>query len=240
MKIIVLSATNYKEKDTIINAISIDGAVSFKVRGGQVSGSPLNWINNPMIIAEAEYVENVRYIHQILKTAKLIYSPFKDTTLANVCSINLVSEAVMRMLPEDERHIAFNLIEEYFLAAEKLKDPSVAELVFLAKMIKLTGSEPEVEQCVFCGSRSDIVAFSFLEGGFICRNCLSQETQVELTPSQMKWVRYLFKVENFNEVPDGNVLNDDDRTALFSKFHEFIYEGIGIGLESIPFLLQNK
>ena len=239
MKIIVLSKTDYKEKDVIINAISENGPISFKVRSGQVPGSAFYWVNNPLCIAEVEYVENVRYIHQILKGASLLFSPLNsDSSLDRLLSINLVIEVMNKMLPEEEKHLLFHEIEQYLTVTKELKNFYFTELMFLAKAIKAAGSEPEVNRCVFCGNIHDIVAFSFAEGGFICRNCVSEDVIYDLTPTQMKIVRYLFNVEGF-ENADSDKLAKEDLKAIFVKFKEFIYDGIGVSLDTIDHILKD-
>ena len=237
MKIIVISKTNYKEKDVIINAISETGAISFKVRGGQVPSSPFYWVNNPLSIADVEYVENVRYIHQILKSASLIYSPIMDNSLSRLLTIHLALEILNKMLQEEERHLIFKDLEDYLLATKDEKGFLLAELILLAKAIRLTGAEPEINQCVFCGAKKDIVAFSFAEGGFICRSCLQEDISIDLTPNQMNIVRFVFMVKDFSYLPIEK-MNKEDLKTVFIRFRDYISDGIGINLETINHIIE--
>ena len=239
MKIIVIKKTDYKEKDTIIDAISELGPVSFKVRGSNSPNSHLGWINNPLTIADVEYVENVRYRHQILKNASLIYSPIKDTSFERMLFINLVVDVMNNMFPREEQHILFDLLANLFENTDKTNDFIISELLFLSNAIKLSGSEPEVNQCVVCGSKSDIVAFSFAEGGFICRNCLDPEMTLDLNPSQMKWIRYLFNRDNFVGLPESTRISKEDQIAIFTKFYDYIYDAIGVKLNTIKEIINN-
>ena len=239
MRIIVIKKTDYKEKDTIIDAISESGPVSFKVRGSNSSSSHLAWINNPLTIADVEYVENVRYRHQILKTASLVYSPIKDTSFERMLFINLVVDVANNMFPREEQYILFDLLTKLFEGTDKTNDFIISELLFLANAIKLSGSEPEVNQCVVCGSKSDIVAFSFSEGGFICRNCLDPDMIIDLNPSQMKWMRYLFNHDNFVGLPESTRMSKEDQIAIFTKFYDYIYDAIGVKLGTIKEIINN-
>ena len=239
MRIIVIKKTDYKEKDTIIDAISESGPVSFKVRGSQVPTSHLAWINNPLTIAEVEYVENVRYRHQILKNAELIYTPVTDMSFERILFVNLVVDVVNNMFPKEEQHILYNLICNLFKGTDKSNDFIISELLFLANAIRLSGSEPEVNQCVVCGSRNQIVAFSFAEGGFICRDCLDPEMTLDLNPSQMKWIRYLFNRDNFVGLPESTRMSKEDQVAIFVKFYDYIYNTIGVKLDTIKEIIDN-
>lgn len=239
MKVIVIGKTDYKEKDTIINAISEEGLISFKVRGSQVPTSHLAWINNPLTVAEVEYVENVRYIHQILKNATLVYSPLKDTSIDRLLFVSLVSEVINKMFADEDKHALYNIILKLFEVTDKTNDFVIYELLFLANAIRLTGFEPEVNSCVLCGSKSDIVAFSFAEGGFICRKCLDKEMTLDLNPSQMRWIRYLFNHLNFVEIPNSSKFAKEDQIAIFNKLQDYIFESIGVKLESIKEITNN-
>ena len=239
MKVIVIGKTDYKEKDTIINAISEDGLISFKVRGSQVPTSHLAWINNPLTVAEVEYVENVRYIHQILKNATLVYTPLKDKSINRLLFVNLVAEVANKMFSDEDKHALYGLILDLFKATDKANDFVIYELMFLANAVRLTGLEPEVNSCVMCGSKKDIVAFSFSEGGFICRKCLEPEMILDLNPSQMRWIRYLFNHHSFAELPDLSKFSKEDQVAIFNKLQNYIFDANGVKLESIKEIIEN-
>ena len=62
MKIIVISITQYKEKDGIINAISEEGAITFLARGIFDPKNKNAGINNNLVIADIELSEgNFKY-----------------------------------------------------------------------------------------------------------------------------------------------------------------------------------
>ena len=62
MKIIVISVTQYKEKDGIINAISHEGVTSFLARGILDPKNKFAPLNNYLTIADVELTEsNAKY-----------------------------------------------------------------------------------------------------------------------------------------------------------------------------------
>ena len=66
-------------------------------------------------------------------------------------------------------------------------------LITIASIIKESGYALEFDECVKCGSKKDIVSYSFLEGGFICIKCLKNHHEVK-SPISLKTYRYIFKV----------------------------------------------
>lgn len=239
MKIIILNITQYKESDIIINAISEEGPVSFKVRGAAKQNSAFAWLNNRLVIADVEYVENIRYIHQILKNAKLITFPISDEfKYENIMAINLANEAMERLLQDEEKHLMFKYLEGYVNYVKKAKDPILGVLIFLGKILKVAGYELEVNKCIYCGSTKNIKAFSFAEGGFICGDCLSEEIMYDLTTDQMKLVRAVLNRENYDNLQAADV-SDIDKKVLLTKFRDFIKDGLGVELGSINLILKN-
>lgn len=237
MKIIVLEIQDYKDNDVIINGISETGPVSFKVRGIKKPNSAFTWLNNALVVADVDYVENVRYRHQILKNAKLISYPIKDNTVANLFSIGLANEVMRKMILDEDKHKAFHYLEGFINAVKNYKDPLLSILIFLGKMMKIAGFALEVNQCVYCGSKKDIVAFSFAEGGFICRNCLSNDYVLDLNKSQMKLVRYIINKVDYLDLPNEKV-DLVDKKILLSKFYSFIKDANGADLTAISTILK--
>ena len=42
--------------------------------------------------------------------------------------------------------------------------------------MKIIGFAPNVEECVICKSKEDLMSFSFRDNGFKCENCSKQES----------------------------------------------------------------
>lgn len=237
MKIIVISKTDYRENDVIINAISENEELSFLVRGLRNPKSPFKWLNTPLTCADVEFVEPNTYKHPVLKRASLISSPLsKDLSLDKMLCLSLVSEASIKMLDEDERPELYpSLISFANMLGTVDANPHLLALVFLAKTMKIAGFLPEINECVKCGTKEDIIAFSFNDGGLVCRKCADENTKKDLTPNQMKLLRVVFLAPNF-AFTVNDALSKDDMVVLLLKFKEFINDTIGVELENISLL----
>lgn len=236
MKIIVLSNTKYKENDFIFDAISETEHLSFKVPGGQSNKSPYVWLNNPLTIAEVEFGDK-RFKYPSLQEAKLISSPLtKNSDYDYLTAVSVINEIANKMFQEDEKYLLFKDIEEALTALKDGKDHLMVILILLARAIKLAGSEFEVNQCVFCGTIKDIVAFSFPDGGFVCRNCLVDTVPAELSGNQMVLIRYIFKSPNYSCV-GAERYSKNDKIIVMKQLREFISDDLGVNLGSISNIL---
>lgn len=238
MKIIILNSTVYKEKDLIFDAIADDGYFSFKVRGGASKSSIYLWLNNPLTVAEAEFIDDGRYKYPVLKEADLISSPISGVdSFEYLSAISAVSEIARTMVPDEEKHLLFNDVELATSALRNKKDNILVLLILLAKAMRITGSELEVDSCVYCGATSDIVTFSFAEGGFVCRNCYEQGMEKNLSPSQMKLIRYVFRAVNYSCLKSEQ-FTSEDKSIVLKRFKDYIYDFLGVSLKAINYLIN--
>ena len=237
MKVITLASTKYKEKDCIIDAISEESAISFKARGAQDSKSPFVWLNNILTVADVEFAEG-RYKYPVLKSATLISSSITGSNELNyLYVISALAEITKKVLNDEERHCSYNDLLNAVSALKKGKDYLMVVLIYLARCLKYAGIQLEVDKCVFSGSTSDIVAFSFADGGFVSRNYVTEDMPLDLSGQQMKLIRYCFKAPDYS-CERIEKYSADDKKVILNKFNEFIDEFIGVKITSINYLIK--
>ena len=237
MKVIILSKSSYKEKDCIYNAISRDECFSFMAKGAQDPKSKFIWLNNPMTVAEVEFLQDGRYKHKVINNAVLLSSPMMaNNSYEYLSTIGVLLELAKNALSDEEKHLLFDDIESALNALRKQKDHLMVLLVFMAHLIKIGGAALEVGKCVSCGNKSDIVAFSFDEGGFLCSKCISEETVTDLSKTQLHLIRYIFMAKDYS-LPEIEKYSSEDKKKILIKLKEFIDDIMGIKLNSINGLL---
>ncbi len=238
MKIIVISVTQYKEKDGIINAISHEGVISFLARGILDPKNKFAPLNNYLTIADVELTEsNAKY--PSLKNYSILATPVQvDSNLDYLASVMLLAESTKCLLQDEEKAAMFQWLEKAILEMKNSKNYIGIDLIYLSNILKLSGYEFEVNRCVFCGSKKNIVAFSFNDGGFVCGNCLNEMEDIkrDLNPQQMLLLRYIFNTESY-DIPD-ELNNRDNELTILHKLSEFISDSFGIKLSSINLIRQ--
>ena len=236
MKIIVLSISPYKEKDAVISAISEDQFITFLARGINNPKSKNIAINNALTIADIELMDG-NFKHPVLKSSKPLFTPLRlDMDSKYLGSLLFVNEIVNFLFPDEEKPKMFKAIEDSVNALKKNKDWLITLLWFMAQAIRLGGFELEVNKCVNCGSKRNIVAFSFVEGGFICQNCLGEGIEHDLNKNQMVLIRKIFNTRDLHLLDSAS--NYDETYILFRKFIEFIEEAFGYHFKNLRLLLD--
>lgn len=230
MKIIVLSITQYKEKDGIIDAISENGDITFLAKGIFDPKNKNAAINNVLVTADIELNEG-NYRYPVLKSCSIIENPMKvNNDYYYLSAILLIAEATKVLLQDEEKERIFNSLCNAIHMLKEAKQPWEILLCYFAKLLSVGGYEFEVNRCVVCGSKKDIVTFSFVDGGFICRNCFDEEMEKELNKSQMLLIRSAFNNQELKEIDFE--CSKEDGLCVLSKFFEFINECYGVTLKS--------
>ena len=236
MKAIILKISKYREKDLIYTAICEDRSISFKVKNGQDPKSPYVWMNNILTFTDIELIEG-KYKYPVLKEAKIISSPLNGNDGFDYLSgIANLADITLNVVEEDERPILFDELESALASLRSVKDKLSCVAVYFARCLKKAGMEFVVDRCVRCGSKKDIVAFDMTEGGFVCRNCLDDTIERDLTPNQLKFVRYIFSVNDyFNEWDDR--FTKEDKISVLMKMKRFMLDVNGADLQSFDCML---
>ena len=238
MKVIILSVSNYKDKDCIYNAISEEGYLSFQAKGAQDPKGKYLWLNNPLTVADVEFMEDGRYKHKLLKAAMLKQTAVSGgESLEYLFSVSALAELSRNVLPDEEKHLEFNLLLAALKALKAKKDHYMVILTYMAKLVELSGTKLEVDKCVFCGSTHHIVTFSFEDGGFVCTNCFNSEMGRDLKKEHMKLIRCIFKAKNFDYI-DVGLFSVDVQKLVLKKLTEFIDSFVGVTLKTLEPLLK--
>lgn len=234
MKIIILSVTKYKEKDAIVNAISETGCLSLTAKGILDPKCKNHELNNILNIVDVDFIEG-DYKYPIIKRSKILTSPLNlNNDYYLMSTLMLLSESTLHLLQENEYYKVFEYLEKAIISLKQGENYLKVALIYLAKIICISGYELEINHCVYCGSKENIVSFSFDEGGFVCKKCATEDTKNDLSPNQLKLLRATFLVKDY-KIPDA-IFNKDDGLYLLNKYSQFIEDGLGYKLNSIKLI----
>ena len=236
MKVIVLKISSYKEKDAIVEAVHENGLVTFLARGIKDPKSKNTILNNPLSIVDIDLMDG-DFKYPILKSSKEVLIPLKmDMSSSYLGVLMTINEMMVNLFPDEEKHKMYPLLEQAVMALKNSSDYLLTLLIFMSFVIRLGGYDLEVNRCVICGQKNRIVAFSFVDGGFICENCLTEETERDLSKEQMILLRNIFNSRDYHLI--GNPYNKDDAIVLVRKFSEFIEEAFGYHFKNLRLILD--
>ena len=219
---IVIRQVQYKEKDAMVSVLTKDGTVSFLARG-ILSPTSKN-ASSCLLFAHSNFTLNSKQDKLTLTHGKLIESYYHlYESLEKMAAVQLVSELIIKCLDEDNGSIYPYLKRMLELLSEGY-DSKTLTLITIAHIIKESGYGLEYDECVVCGSKKNIVSYSFSQGGFLCYKCIGNN--LVLSPEHLKSYRYIFKVDENNM--DHYQINSKICLELINKLCSYLCECFSI------------
>ena len=236
MKVIVLTINPYKEKDAIVSAISENEFITFLARGIRDPKSKNAPINNALCIADIELMDG-DFKYPILKASKQLFTPMRlEMDAKYLGSLLTIVEIMNYLFPDEEKPRLFKVLEESITNLKKKNDWLMTLLIFMSHAMREGGFELEVNRCVCCQKKTNIVAFSFAEGGFVCGDCITPEISRDLNKNQMLLLREIFNSRDFHLLESD--YNHDEALVLLEKFIDFMQEAFGYNFKNLRFLFD--
>ncbi len=234
MKIIILSITQYKEKDGIVDSITEQGSLTFLAKSIFDPKSKNACLNTVLTIADIELQEG-NYKYPVLKSINNVANPMLcNNSLDYLSSLMIMGEASKCLLQDEEKLQIYQTLFDAVTIIKTSDKPLLVAASVISKILKNAGYEFEVNRCVFCGAKKGISSFSFDDGGFVCKECEDEFTKHDLTVEQMFLIRDLFN--NVQITINSAYYSMNNINVILSKFNDFIKDTIGFSLKSFSLL----
>lgn len=185
VKGLIEKETNYSESSKIVEIFTKEyGIISVLAKGCKRNNSSTNLVG---LLTYGEF--NIYYKEDKLSTLKsldcinLFKNIRKDYDLINY--VFFLVNASLQVFKQDNDFDIYDILIETIIKIDDLFDPIVLIDIVLTKYLYYLGV-PLQEKCIMCNSTNDIVTISSDIGGFICKNCYTNEVLVK-----EKTVRYL-------------------------------------------------
>ena len=225
-------------KSKIINIISKEkGIIGLMVKGGRSIKSPLRSSTTKLVYGKF----NIYYKQDKISTLKEVsvldnFSNIKkDIELISYASY-IVDLAFQVMKHSNDEIVFDNLIS----GLKKINDgynPIVITNILELKYLDNLGVLPNLDSCIECGSKDDIVTLSSSKGGFLCRNCRQVEPIVSSKAIKLIRMYYYVDINKIEKISLNNDLVNEINMFLDDYYERYT----GLYLKSKKFLqnLQN-
>lgn len=135
---------------------------------------------------------------RIISQAELLdpFARIRDDYDAYTCA-QIMCESVDKVAPDGERNVRLmTLLLAGLRSLDDLVDagnavPDIMGPAFLLKLLGVTGFGPGLRSCVHCGGTEGLSAFSFAEGGVLCRSCRAGG-DVVIAPGTVELLRVMW------------------------------------------------
>ena len=238
---IIVSEVDYKESSKIINILTKEnGLIGVMAKGAKKLKSTLsnvssklthgyfylNWYDNnrmPTLI-EVDIINKYKNIKKDL--TKRSYSLF-------------LLELSTQVYKHENNNNIYNLLINSLIKIDNDFDPGVISNILELKLLEYLGIKPIIDKCVMCERTKDIVTISSYKGGYICKNCLNNDSIVTIKTIKLIRMFYYVDISKISKIDvteavkqEINAFIDDyyDRySGLYLKSKNFIKELMKVG-----------
>lgn len=229
----ILSETPYGESSKIINVFTKeDGIIGIICKGAKSLKS-----KNRVATMKLNYARfNVYYKKDKLSTlvSADIINPLKHikNDIVLVSFLGYLAELTSQVVKQSNDEKIYNDFIETVLKIEEGLDPIVLTNILEIKYLEYLGVLFNLDSCVKCGSKKDIVTIDGDAGGYICLNCLTNEVIVDVKVIKMIRMYYYVNINSIKEIKVEEKVRD-----TINKFLDVYYERYtGLFLNSKGFL----
>lgn len=231
---IVVAERSYSETSKIITIITEEfGLLGIIAKGAKTLKSPFRNATTKLTYG----IFNIRYKESglsilisvdILDSLKEIRKDIMKISYASFLSD--LSEQVMK---QSHHYGIFSLFKNSLIKLNEGYDPMVISNILELKYLDYLGVMPVLDECSICSSKKSIVTLSVDKGGYICKNCYSNEKKV--SEKTIKLIRMFYyidiaKISKLEISPEvKKELNDfldqyyDKYTGLYLKSKSFLH-----------------
>ena len=195
---LILKEQDYKENAVILTVLFEEyGKLSLVAQGARKMSSKNR--GNILPYTKGEFSFDYRegktmFRMKTAHTIELYRFLHEDLNASLACAV--LAEVINAFLLEGaEVHLAARCARLFEDACTALNERHPADLVLavaLADILKTQGIEPDVDECVLCGSTS-VSAVSVKEGGFLCAACAGKRSIPFSEPDRLRAFRLINK-----------------------------------------------
>lgn len=191
---IIVNETNYGETSKILNVITKEkGLISVMAKGCKNLKSPLRSVSSKLTYGTfiIYYKENKISTLKEISVLDNFKNLKKDITSISYAAYMLeLSEGVIKQ-NNDPR--IFDLLIQSLKKIDEDFDPLVIMNILELKYLEFLGVMPIIDSCAMCGKKTGIFTLSSYRGGYVCKDCYTNETMV--SDKTIKLIRMFYYVD---------------------------------------------
>lgn len=220
----VLRRTDLREQDQMIALYTLEkGKVDCLARGLKKILSKNSAFLEPFFLIDVELVPGKDIIYLTKAVPVFVYKNILDN-LEKMLMLQTVFRWLSDLTSHERELKIFLLVKnwlEYLDKDEKVS--SALAYGFLGNILIYLGFEPDLQSCVFCQIRENLVAFYPSAGGVICKKCfvIKKQADVKIYPLRavdLSAIRLLFS-NDWDKIVENNTEIANRLVFLYAQYH---------------------
>ena len=229
---IVVSETPYSESSKIINILTLDGIIGVMAKGAKRLKSPFRTTTDKFTIGTF----NV-YFHEgklsTLISADII-NPLNNikTDIVKIGYLTYICELAYQTAKQNNNRGIYSILKSTILKMENGLDPMVITNILELKMLDYLGVKIDLDKCIKCGESDSIVTISGDAGGYLCKNCRTNEIIYDIKTIKMFRLYYYVEIDTITDLKISETVANNINKILTDYYDRYT----GLYLKSKDFL----
>jgi len=228
---IIVKEIPYGETSKIIQVYTEDGIIGIMAKGAMALKSPFRALTLKFTYAKFQiyYKENKLSILSNVDVIDDLRTIKSDIVLLSY--LNYLTELVTQVAKQSNE-VIYN---DYMITVLKINDgldPLIMCNILEIKLLDYLGVGLNLEECVGCGAKTNIITIDGDRGGYVCKNCYQNERLVDIKTLNMLRMYYYVEIKSISNLKISakvkNEINDflnayyDRYTGLYLKSKSFL------------------
>ncbi len=191
---IVIGDTNYSESSKILNVLTKDyGIIGVMSKGCRKVKSNLRTVSTKLIYGNFNVYYKENGLSTLISVDLKRYYKNIMTDIVKISYATYLIELTQQTYKQNPSTEIYNLLIEGLNKIEDGFDPLIITNIIELKYLDYLGIGLNVDGCNICGNQTEIVTLSSKSGGFVCRECYTNEKIV--SEKAIKVIRMFYYVD---------------------------------------------
>lgn len=234
---IIVSDTNYSESSKILNVLTKEyGLIGVISKGCRNIKSKLRSVSTKFTYGYFYISFKENGLSTLIEVDTL--NEFKNikTNLTKIGYCSYLIDFAKQVSKEESDEEVFNILEGALLKIESGFDPAIITNIVELKYLSFLGVAPNLNKCSMCGSTKEIVTINSDAGGYVCKNCYTNEY---ITDEKTVKLLRIFEFVDILKIKELNIL-DRNKKEINMFLENYYQKYTGLYLKSKDFLSQIK
>lgn len=229
---IIINDTNYGETSKIINILTDEGIIGVIAKGAKSIKSPLRSTTLNLTYGSFNIYYNENKL-STLKSADIINelkNIKKDIVLVSYMSF--LCDLVSQVMKQNDDKKIYDMLISTLLKINDGLNPMIMTNILELKLLDYLGVGISFNSCCKCGKTKGIVTIDPDAGGYICKDCYTNELYYDEKTLKMLRMYYLVEISSISDLKiSDKVVNNinyfvntyyDRYTGLYLKSKRFL------------------
>ncbi len=229
---IIIREKSYSETSKLITLITKQhGVINLLAKGAKTIKSPLR--SGTTILTYGNF--NIIYKEEKLSTLKEVsiknyYKNIKKD-INKISYATYILELVEQVIKQTQNIEAYDILISSLNKIEENMNPLVITNILELKCLNYLGVMPILDKCAKCGSES-VITISADEGGYLCKNCRTNETIVDEKTIKLIRMFYYINIDKIEKIEISKKIIEEINFFLTAYYERYT----GLYLKSKNFI----